>query len=82
MAVHEPAFLDSLELLLLCMHEDDIRIAALADLDGSAGSDGYHIDLDAGLLLKDRQNIIEQARVLRARGRRATDAGFAQKPQC
>ena len=78
MPVHEIAFLDCLQLLFLGMHEDHIGVAPLADLDGRARSDGNNIDLDAGLFLEERQDMIEQARVLRARGRRATDTGFGK----
>ena len=60
------------------MHEDDISIAALADLDGRAGADSNDINLDPGFLLEQGENIIEKARVLSARGGCAADARFGE----
>jgi hypothetical protein len=44
MAIHECAFLQSLELLFLCLHEDNVRIASLANLDRSAGAYGNNVE--------------------------------------
>ena len=77
MPVHEKAFFHGLQLLLLRMDEDHVGVAALADLDGRAGAHGDHVDLDAGLFLEDRQQIVKQPGILRAGGGRALDPRFA-----
>ncbi len=47
------------------VHQKDVAIAVRRILDGLAGADCHHANVDAGLLLEHRQDVIEQAGVLR-----------------
>ncbi len=42
------------------MDEHHVGIAAFPDLDRSAGANSDDVDLNAGLFLEDRQQIIEE----------------------
>jgi hypothetical protein len=51
------------------VHEQDIALAALADLERLAGADGNNIDIDAARLPELRYEVAQQAGLLRRRGR-------------
>ena len=48
------------------VHEHEVRVAALAQLEGLAGTDRDHLHLDAGLRLPGLQQELQQPAVLRA----------------
>src|SRR6266545_159353 len=51
------------------VHEHDVGIAAPRDIEGLARAQGDDADLDAGLSFEDRQQMVEQPRLLSRRGR-------------
>ena len=57
----------------LGVHEHHVGVAAARDVERLAGAERDHAHLDAGLLLEDRQQVLEQARLLGRRGRRDGD---------
>ena len=59
----------------LGMHEHHIGIAAPGGVERLAGALRHHLHVDAGLFLEDRQQIAEQAGILR-RGRRSDNDRF------
>ena len=59
MAIDERPLLHGLQFLLFGVHQNDVGVAPLANFDGRAGAHGHHVHLDAGLFLKDGQQIIE-----------------------
>src|SRR5215468_3288403 len=73
--VHDLFVVDTLPLfdeLLLCrriVHEHDVSVAAAAHVERLAGPDGHHANLDPGLLFEDRQEVLEETRLLGRRGR-------------
>ncbi len=82
MTVHEVAFFNRLQLLLLGVNEDHVRIAALTDLDRCARSDRDHVDLDSRFFLEQGKQIVEQPGILRARGGRHFDARLGKGRGC
>ena len=58
---HVKAFLHCLQLLLLGMDKDEVRIAPLSNLDRRAGAYSNNVHFDSGLLLEDRQDVVEQS---------------------
>ena len=68
--VHAVAFFDELLLSSRRMYEQDIRVAAPPHLKRLAGADRDHLHVEAGLLLKQRHQLIQQPAVERARRRR------------
>src|SRR4029079_13006872 len=77
--VHHPIALDAVALgqpfLLgrLVVHEHDVGIAALADVERLAGADGDDAHGDTRVLLEFRQQVLEQPRLLGRRRRRDVD---------
>ena len=76
MAIDEGSLFHGLQFLLFGVHYDNVGVAPLADFEGRAGAHGHHVHLDAGLFLKDGQQVIEQSRILGAGGGGALDPGF------
>src|SRR5207253_10553073 len=68
--------LDKSQLGRTVVHEHDIAIAVLADLQRLAGADRDDMDLDAGRLGKGRQQMVEQPRFLGRGGRGDGDEGL------
>jgi hypothetical protein len=58
------------------MHEHHIGVAAARGVERLAGALGDDFHVDPGLLLEDRQQIAEQAGILRRRGRGDHDGLF------
>jgi hypothetical protein len=73
MAAHAEAFGDELLLERLRVHEHHVGVSAPAHVERLAGAERDHAHLDPGLLLEDRQQVLEQARLLGGRGRRDRD---------
>ena len=63
------------------VHEHDVGVAAPADIERLAGAQRDDANLDAGLLLVDRQQIAEQSRLL-GRGRRGDGDEFFLCRRC
>ena len=62
--------LDKLVFLLTGVHKQHVCITLRADLDRLPRADRHYVDLGIGLLLENRQDVIQQARVVGAGGRR------------
>src|SRR5215212_9038141 len=75
-ALHAEAFRQEFFLRRLGMHEHHIGVAAARGVERLAGTLGDDFHVDAGLLFEDRQQIPEQAGILRRRGRGDHDGLF------
>ena len=67
MPVDKETLFNSLQFLFLCMDKGNVSVTPLSHFDCSAGAACNDLYLYAGLLLKQRQNVAEQTRILRAR---------------
>ena len=63
-ALHALSVGDELLLVGLGMDEQHVAVAVAGVLDRLPGADGDHAHLDPGLVLKQRQDVAEQARLL------------------
>ena len=68
-ALHAPAVGDELLLLRPGVHEHHVGVAAPAGVERLPGALRDHLHVDAGLRLEERQDVAEQAGVLRRCGR-------------
>jgi len=68
MALHAKPLRNEFLLCLPGMHENHVGIAAARGVERLAGTLGDDFNDDAGLLLEQRQDVAEQAGVLRRRG--------------
>ena len=68
-APHAVALGDELLLERPGVHEHHVGVAAPAHVERLAGAERHHAHLDAGLLLEDRQQVLEEARLLGRGGR-------------
>ncbi len=68
MALHAETVGDEFFLLRLGVDEDDVGVAAAAGVERLAGALRHHLHVDAGLGLEQRQDVAEQAGILRRGG--------------
>ena len=67
--------------LLTKLYEQHVRIASTGNPNRLTGADGHGFHPDTGLRLEARQDVAEQAAVLRRRGRRNNDRGSVRRAQ-
>ena len=73
------ALAEELALRRPCVHEHDVGVAAARDVERLAGAERDDAHLDAGLLLEDRQDVPEQARLLGRRRRGDRDESLRER---